>query len=324
MHSQLEVNDLSVSYPGSNQLHQVVRNVSFSLNSNEVLGLVGESGSGKSQLLLAILGLQAGNAMVSGLATLNGKNLLGLVHGELQSVRCNDIAMIFQDPMSALNPYLKIGKQLIESLVVLQKLSKRDATQQAVELLEQVRIPEPEQCLKMYPYQLSGGMRQRVMIAMALLRKPKILIADEPTTALDVTVQSEILALLHSLKEKYSLSIVLITHDMSIVAGQCDRVMVMYAGRIVEIATTTQIFNAAKHPYTQGLLRAARSQSGLTDTLYSIPGQPPKAGEELAGCAFYDRCEQHMPCCHNQLPLLTGSDIQQQACHLYTTGASRA
>ena len=313
----LAIDNLSVTFSTQQGAINAVRDVSLKLNQGEVLGLVGESGSGKTVLMNSILGLLPDNAQIDGRAEYNARNILVKDKAYLNKIRSNEIAMIFQDPMSALNPYLKISTQLTESLIINQKLSKQQAMQQAIAMLEKVQIPEAEARIHDYPYQFSGGMRQRIMIAMALLRKPKILIADEPTTALDVTVQAEILALLKTLRDEFSLSIILITHDMSIVAGQCDRILVMYAGRAVECATIDKLFYEPKHPYTQGLLAAARSQSGLTDKLVSIPGSPPRNTENISGCAFYPRCEQRMNICNHSLPVMKGDDLQQQACFLY-------
>jgi oligopeptide transport system ATP-binding protein len=321
MTALLDVQELSVEYARHGHSVAVVNRIAFSLKENEVLGVVGESGSGKTQLMLAMLGLQPDTARVSGKVLFDKNDVLSMSNRELETLRCNDIAIIFQDPMSALNPYLRIDTQLTESLIKRQGVSRTQAYDAAVQMLDRVRIPNPQLCMRQYPYQLSGGMRQRVMIAMALLREPRVVIADEPTTALDVTVQSEILALLKSLQEEFSLSIILITHDMSIVAGQCDRVMVMYAGQQVEMATTERLFYSARHPYTQGLLLAARSQSGLTDSLYSIPGQPPTQISQLSGCIFSERCDQKLAICDTTVPEMCGDTNQQQACHLYTEWA---
>ena len=313
----LDIKHVSVNFRTEHGIIYAVNDVSFQLGEGEVLGVVGESGSGKTQLMLSLLKLLPENANTSGEVLYAEKDLLKLNKQAINNVRSNDIAMIFQDPMSSLNPYLKISTQLIETLVVNQKLDKQAALKQAIEIMEKVRIPDAVRRVHDYPYQFSGGMRQRIMIAMALLRKPKILIADETTTALDVTVQAEILALLKSLRNEFALSIIFITHDMSIVAGQCDRVVVMYAGQPVEMASLDELFYEPKHPYTQGLLAAAKSQSGLTDKLVSIPGHPPVNTGIQSGCAFYPRCEQRLDVCQRVMPVMTGSNTQQQACHLY-------
>lgn len=313
----LDLKNISISFRTEQGIVQAVRDASLQLNEGEVLGIVGESGSGKTQLVLSLLGLLPDNATTQGQVSYAGKKILSLDKKELARIRSNDIAMIFQDPMSALNPYLRVSRQLTEALMLNQKMDKQQALDQAIAMLEKVRIPDAARRIHDYPHQFSGGMRQRIMIAMALLRKPSVLIADEPTTALDVTVQAEILNLLKSLRDEFSLSIIFITHDMSIVAGQCDRVVVMYAGNIVEQATLNELFYQPGHPYTRGLLEAAKSQSGLTDELISIPGHPPGNYEVLSGCVFYPRCDQRMEICERVVPIMQGSDTQQQACHLY-------
>jgi len=313
----LDIENLSVKFRTQQGVIHAVSNINLQLHEGEVLGIVGESGSGKTQLMLSLLGLLPENANVIGRVGFVEKNILSIDAQAMNQIRSNQIAMIFQDPMSALNPYLKISTQLVEAQVINQGLSKQQALKQAVEMLIKVRIPDAQQRIHDYPYQFSGGMRQRIMIAMALLRKPKVLIADEPTTALDVTVQADILRLLKSLRDEFSLSIILITHDMSIVAGQCDRIAVMYAGRMVEYATIEKLFTEPKPPYTQGLLAAAKSQSGLSAELVSIPGNPPRNTEQINGCAFYPRCEKRMKICNTVLPAMQGDETQQQACHLY-------
>lgn len=317
MATLLDIKNISVRFETEQGVVRAVNNVSMDLHEGEVLGVVGESGSGKTQLMHSLLQLLPENATATGEALFLGDNLFELKKREINTIRSNDIAMIFQDPMSSLNPYLRVSTQLTETLVLNQKITKQQAIKQAIEMLEKVRIPDAAARIHNYPYQFSGGMRQRIMIAMALLRKPKILIADEPTTALDVTVQAEILTLLKSLRHEFSLSIILITHDMSIVAGQCDRVVVMYAGSVVEQAPLDTLFYESKHPYTQGLLAAAKSQSGLTDKLDSIPGHPPRQTGHLSGCAFYPRCEKRMEVCEQVSPVMTITGPQQQACHLY-------
>ena len=313
----LTAKNISVSFSTESGVIHAVKQVSFHLVEGEVLGVVGESGSGKTQLMHSLLQLLPENATTCGEALFAGKNLLSLAKNEINGFRSNEIAMIFQDPMSSLNPYLRISTQLTEALIQNQKINKRQALEAAIEMLEKMRIPAAATRIHAYPYQFSGGMRQRIMIAMALLRKPKLLIADEPTTALDVTVQAEILTLLTLLRDEFSLSIIFITHDMSIVAGQCDRVVVMYAGRIVEQAPVDALFYEPGHPYTQGLLEAAKSQSGLTDKLISIPGHPPGNYERLTGCAFYPRCEKRLEVCEHINPVMKGTATRQQACHLY-------
>ncbi|MGD8782946.1 MAG: ABC transporter ATP-binding protein [Thioalkalispiraceae bacterium] len=313
----LDIENIAIDFATEQGSVTAVTEASFQLYPGEVLGIVGESGSGKTQLMHGLLGLLPDNASISGTVKYLDKDLLSASNKEMNQIRSNEIAMIFQDPMASLNPYLRISTQLIEALRINQDMTKAEALEKAIAMLNKVRIPEAKTRIHHYPYQFSGGMRQRIMIAMALLRNPKVLIADEPTTALDVTVQAQILALLKMLRDEFSLSIILITHDMSIVAGQCDRVITMYSGRAVEYASIEKLFYEPKHPYTQGLLAAAKSQSGLTDELVSIPGNPPRGGENIKGCAFYPRCEQRLPVCEQITPVMQGSEEQQQACHLY-------
>ena len=313
----LNIKDLCVQFKTTTGTVYAVNQVNLSLNKGEVLGIVGESGSGKSQLMLSLIRLLPQNAQVKGSVLYLDEDILQATSTRVNQFRTSEIAMIFQDPMSCLNPYLKISTQLTEALTVGQGINKKTALQQAIAMLDKVHIPDAGQRIHAYPYQLSGGMRQRVMIAMALLRKPKILIADEPTTALDVTVQAEILQLLRQLSHEFELSVLFVTHDLSVVAGQCDRVAVMYAGRIVEQAGVERLFYQAKHPYTQGLLASAKSQSGMSDKLISIPGQPPANNQPIEACAFAPRCEQRRPNCNISLPMMTGDEEQQQACFLY-------
>ena len=316
--SLLQIKNLSVSLALPRHTIYAVDNISFDLRQGEILGLVGESGSGKTQAMLAILGLTNEYTLRTGEANYRQQNLLKMPREQIQQVRGNDIAMIFQDPMSSLNPYLRISTQLIEAVQYHQQHDRRTARRLAIEMLERVQIPGASQRIDQYPHQFSGGMRQRIMIAMALLRKPKILIADEPTTALDVTVQADILALLKSLRDEFALSIIFITHDMSIVAGTCDRVIVMYAGRIAEQASVNDLFYATQHPYTQGLLKAAQSVTQTNTALYSIPGQPPRNLALHTGCAFAPRCDRQLPQCLTTIPTVTTLAPQHQcACHLY-------
>ena len=316
--SLLQVNNLSVTFTLPSHQIYAVDDISFALEQGEILGLVGESGSGKTQAMLALLGLTNEYTQCSGEVLYRGQKLLTLPSRQLQQLRGNDIAMIFQDPMSSLNPYLRVSTQLSEAVQYYQHKDRRSARKLAIDMLERVQIQQAAQRIDHYPHQFSGGMRQRIMIAMALLRRPKILIADEPTTALDVTVQADILALLKSLRDEFALGIIFITHDMAIVAGTCDRVIVMYAGRIAEQATVNDLFYATQHPYTQGLLKAAQSVTQTNDALYSIPGQPPRNLARHSGCAFAPRCDRQLPHCLNVVPTMTTSAPQHQcACHLY-------
>jgi len=313
----LEAKNISVCFNTTKGIVYAVNEVDLVLNKGEVLGIVGESGSGKTQLMHSLINLLPENAVLSGQVIYAGQNILAASTAQINTIRSNDIAMIFQDPMSCLNPYLKISTQLTEAMLISGSLSKSDAMQQAIAMLEKVQIPDAARRIYSYPYQLSGGMRQRVMLAMALLRNPKILIADEPTTALDVTVQAEILQLLKQLTAEYGLSVLFITHDLSIVAGQCDQVMVMYAGNVVEKASVDDLFYQPKHPYTQGLLASAKSQSGMSDKLVSITGQAPVNNKRQTGCPFYARCNQRIDPCEQNKPVLRSNGSQSQACHLY-------
>jgi len=301
----LDVRDLSVRFDTQHGNVQAVDSVSFSIEEGETLGLVGESGSGKSVSSLAVMGLvPSPPGVVSAEAMLLGKRDLNrLSPEELRRVRGKEVAMVFQDPMTSLNPLLTVGRQLTEVLEVHEGLSQSEAFKRAVIGLGDVGIPAPEERLAAYPHELSGGMRQRVMIAMALLCNPKVLIADEPTTALDVTIQAQILELMRDLQERHGTAILLITHDLGVVAGMSDRVNVMYAGRIVETAATTPLFDAPCHPYTQGLLRSVPDLSGVAgQDLYSIPGQPPDLAELPPGCAFAPRCSRARDECSAAVP----------------------
>jgi oligopeptide transport system ATP-binding protein len=315
--SLLSIENLSVTLSLPTHSVYAVDGISFELESGEFLAVVGESGSGKTQAMLGILGLTTDYTRCSGHAYYEQADLLVASPVALNRVRGNNIAMIFQDPMSSLNPYLRISTQLMEAIQYHQHQDRRRARHLAIEMLERVQIPDAGRRIDQYPHQFSGGMRQRIMIAMALLRQPKILIADEPTTSLDVTVQAEILTLLKTIRDDMSLSIILITHDLGIVAGTCDRVIVMYAGRIVEQASVEELFYRAKHPYTQGLIKAAQSVTSDVDELYSIQGNPPLNLQRHSGCAFYPRCERRLANCEQQIPIVTCAQQHQVACHLY-------
>ncbi|HEY3599141.1 MAG TPA: oligopeptide/dipeptide ABC transporter ATP-binding protein, partial [Paraburkholderia sp.] len=289
---------------------------SFSLESGRTLGIVGESGSGKSQTVMALLGLIASNGTVSGEASYRGQDLLKMDTRELNRIRGQRIGMIFQDPMTSLNPFLTIERQMTEALQLHRQMPRREARRRAIEALDSVRIPDAARRIGMYPHEFSGGMRQRVMIAMALLCEPDILIADEPTTALDVTVQAQIIELLRELNRERGTAIILITHDMGVVAGLCDDVMVMYAGRTVEQASARALFAAPTHPYTVGLLNALPRLTDLSDApLRTIPGNPPLPGMVGAGCAFAPRCPHVIDVCRQTRPTLKAFDDGWRACH---------
>jgi oligopeptide/dipeptide ABC transporter ATP-binding protein len=308
--SALEVANLSTQINLSRSVVEAVGNVDFRIDAGETLGLVGESGSGKSMTGLSVLGLLPnGGHIVEGSIRLGGLELVGLPDAELRALRGNGVAMIFQDSQSSLNPTMTIGEQIAEPVRLHRHVSRREAVDRALEVLDLVGMPQPKERLDDYPHQLSGGLRQRVMIAIALACEPKVLIADEPTTALDVTIQAQILALLDSLEERLGMATLLITHDMGVVAGRTDRVNVMYAGRIVETATTEQIFAGMRHPYTQALLGSIPSLAqDRSKALFTIPGQPPDLAPPPPGCRFAARCSRTTDQCMAEEPPLTGED----------------
>ena len=299
----LSVRDLRIYFERAGSVARAVNGVSFELQRGETLALVGESGSGKTLTGLALMGLlPSGARVVSGRAEFEDVDLLTAPEAALRRLRGRRIAMIFQDPLSALNPYLTVGRQITEATELHLGLSKRDARANAVELLDSVGIADAAHRVDDYPHQFSGGMRQRVMIAMALACDPVLLIADEPTTALDVTVQAQILALLAEIQEQRQISVILITHDLGVVAGTADRVAVMYAGRIVEQASVDALFAAPRHPYTIGLLNSLPSLEGERGELRQIPGTPPDPRETMSGCAFAPRCAEVMERCWTEVP----------------------
>lgn len=296
-----------------------VNNVSFELYAGETLGLVGESGSGKSLTCLSALRLnpQPASRVVAGRAMFGGKDLLALDEDVLRTYRGKHIAMILQDPMRALNPVLTIGEQLNEALILHRGLQGQALREAACELLDKVSIPNPMLSLNAYPHHFSGGMRQRVVGAMAMAGQPEVIIADEPTTALDVTVQEEFLALLKTLQKDAGLSLLLVTHDFGVVTRMCDRVAVMYAGRIVETAQTDQLFEEPLHPYSRALLSSVPDVSFRQERLFSIEGQPPSVFEPLPGCAFAPRCSRAMDHCHTQRPPEIQINDRKVSCWLY-------
>jgi len=304
----LSVNDLAVHFQMDVRIVPAVDGVSFSLSRGETLGLVGESGCGKSVTALSIMGLLPSPPakIVRGEIRFKGENLLDKTDEDMRKIRGNDISMIFQEPMTSLNPVFTIGYQISEVIMQHQKASKKEALERAIEMLRLVRIPLPEKRIKQYPHQLSGGMRQRVMIAMALACNPELLIADEPTTALDVTIEAQILELINELKEKFGSSVIMITHDLGVVAEIADRVAVMYAGRIVEYADVYSIFNNPKHPYTRGLLQAIPDMDlPRGQRLKEIKGTVPLPDEIKAGCRFKNRCEcARVECRMEEPPLM--------------------
>jgi oligopeptide transport system ATP-binding protein len=312
----LEIEHLNVSFAARHGAMPAVRDVSLAVTAAETVGVVGESGSGKTQLFMAAMGLLTRNAAVSGSVRFDGNELLGAPLPLLNGLRGSKLTMVFQDPMTSLTPHLRIGAQLSEVLTHHRGATPGDARKLSRDMLERVRIPDPSLCLRQYPHQLSGGMRQRVMIAMSLLCNPALVIADEPTTALDVTVQAQILELLRQVRSEFGMALILISHDLRVVGRIAERVLVMYAGRIVESSPTGEMWRAPQHPYTAELLRCAPDLTGpLLSRLPTLKGQPPQPQEVGAGCAFAPRCSRAAERCRRELPLLSGSATRQVACH---------
>ena len=311
----LDVKDLSVAFDTNDGTVSAVNGVSFSIDAGETLAIVGESGSGKSQTAFAIMGLLAKNGTMSGEVHFDGRRIDGLSQREMNKVRANQIAMIFQDPMTSLNPYIKISEQMIEVLTLHKGLSKREAEAESVKMLDAVRIPDAKNRIGMYPHEFSGGMRQRIMIAMSLLCRPKLLIADEPTTALDVTVQAQIMDLLDDIRTEFGTAIILITHDLGIVAGACRETLVLYGGRIMEKGPTTDIFAQPTHPYTLGLLQAVPRLDADHEELPTIPGEPPNMLKPPSGCPFAPRCGFRRDVCRKTMPPIETYGNQARACH---------
>ena len=318
----LGIEELSVSFSRRGASIPAVRQVTLAVEAGEAVGVVGESGSGKTQVFMAAMGLIAGNAAVSGRVRFEGEDILGAGAPQLNRIRGSKLTMIFQDPMTSLTPHLKIGDQLAEVLVCHAGQSWGEARTAARRMLERVRVPEPARRLNQYPHELSGGLRQRVMIGMSLLCAPALVIADEPTTALDVTVQAQIIDLLRAMRAQAGMSLVLISHDLGVVAGLVDRILVMYAGRIVESAPASALLEHPRHPYTAELLKCIPSVSGPRwERLPTLRGQPPQPGDSLEGCAFAPRCPRAALRCRSERPVLEGagvgaaSALRQVACH---------
>lgn len=301
----LEVKNLKTFFDVKAGTVKAVNDISFSIREGETVCVVGESGCGKSMTSMSIMGLISGNGRIAGGEILyKGKNLLEATPEEMCNIRGKDIAMIFQEPMSSLNPVFTIGDQIMETLLIHEGMDKKSAREKAISLLKEVGIPRADQIVDSYPHELSGGMRQRVMIAMALACNPKLLIADEPTTALDVTIQAQILDLMRNLKKKHNTAILLITHDLGVVAEMADYVVVMYAGKVVEEGPVLEIFKNPSHPYTIGLLKSKPSIYEKKEELYSIPGQVPNPIGIKDSCYFNERCSKCMEKCKDGIPVL--------------------
>jgi oligopeptide/dipeptide ABC transporter ATP-binding protein len=321
----LQVKDLKTYFNVDEGVVKAVDGVSFSLRMGETLGIVGESGSGKSVTNLSVINMipSPPGRIAGGEVLFHGKDILKMPMSEIRSIRGNKISMIFQDPMTSLNPFLRISTQMMETIILHQGLDKSAAKDKAIEMLKLAGIPAPEKRIDQYPHQFSGGMRQRVMIAMSLSCNPEILIADEPTSALDVTIQAQILDLMRDLTQRLGTAVVLITHSLGVVAGMCDTLCVMYAGRIAERGTTDQIFADPKHPYTQGLIKSVpRLDRKTSDRLFSIRGQPPNVINLPDCCPFYPRCDKAMDACKRKYPPTTElGDGRSVNCWLYSPEA---
>jgi peptide/nickel transport system ATP-binding protein len=316
----LEVQNLKTRFKTDSGTVAVVDGVGFLIHAGETLGIVGESGCGKSVTSLSIMRLLGPNGTSEGKIRFEEKELLSLSEKQMQKIRGNDIAMIFQEPMTSLNPLHTVGRQIEESLILHFNMAKKQAKERAIEMLNAVGMPRAKEIYGEYPHQLSGGMRQRVMIAMAMACDPKLIIADEPTTALDVTIQAQILDLMREVKAKTGTSIMLITHDLGIVAEMCDRVVVMYAGQVVEETDVQTLFNNPKHPYTIGLMNSTPDIAQERDYLETIPGTVPMAHQMPNGCRFAPRCSKVMDICHEQAPDLLNLDERKCRCWLYKEG----
>ena len=313
--SLLEIDKLSVTFDGDDGPVHAVNDLSLSINRGETLGIVGESGSGKSQTAFSIMGLLAPNGRTAGSVRFDGQEILGAKPKVLNKLRAERIAMIFQDPMTSLNPYMRIADQMTEVLTLHKGMSKRDALAESVRMLDAVKIPAAKERIRLFPHEFSGGMRQRVMIAMSLLCKPDLLIADEPTTALDVTVQAQIMDLLGDLQKDFGMATILITHDLGVVAGFCERVLVMYGGRVMEQGPTEPLFAQPTHPYTRGLLAAVPRVDDQDATMKAIPGNPPNMAAPPQGCPFRPRCTYAGEDCRVMLPLAPFAEGRARACH---------
>ena len=314
----LEVKDLRVQFPTEDGIVKAVDGISFSLDPGERLGVVGESGSGKSVTFLALMGLlDKKAAKITGEILFRGQDLLKLRPDEFRRIRGSEIGMVFQDPMSSLHPLYKVGKQIAEAIQAHEDVSGKDAFTRAIDMLDRVGIPKPEERASQYPHEFSGGMRQRAMIAMGLCLSPDLLIADEPTTALDVTVQAQILDLIDRMRDEFQTAVIMITHDLGVVAEHTDRVQVMYAGRVVEAGTIDHIYHGAHHPYTWGLMQSISRLDEEQERLKPIKGAPPSLIFVPSGCAFHPRCPYVMDVCKTEVPELVEEEYgHSSACHL--------
>ena len=322
----LSVKNLSTEFPVKKGIVKAVEDVSFDVDAGEILAIVGESGSGKSVTSLSVMGLLAEPGhMAGGSMEFEGKDLVHLSERDYRALRGNDMAMIFQEPMTSLNPVYRVGKQIVEANRTHENVSKKEARKRAIDMLRKVGIPSPEKRIDDYPHQMSGGMRQRVMIAMALSCNPKLLIADEPTTALDVTIQAQILDLLRRLRDDTGMAVLLITHDLGVVSETADRVVVMYCGQVVEEAEVRTLFDHPMHPYTLGLLKSIpRLEDDDSKRLYMIKGMVPNPLEMPPGCHFSDRCDSCMDICREKIPNLVDIDGHKVRCFLYENADGEA
>lgn len=315
----VEFKDLKVYFHTDKGIVKSVNGVSFDINEGETVGIVGESGCGKSVTAMSLMKLIPTSKIEGGEIIFQGKDVLKMKENELRQIRGNEISMIFQEPMTSLNPAFTVGNQIIEGIMLHQDLSKEEARKKVIDMIKLVEIPRAEEIYDSYPHELSGGMRQRIMIAMALSCNPKLLIADEPTTALDVTIQAQVLDIMKNIKEKLNTSIMMITHDLGVVAEMCDRVVVMYAGKIIEVADVVELFKNPKHPYTIGLLKSKPILGkNIGNRLYSIPGQVPNPIGIPDSCYFSDRCKKVCDKCRTQTPpLMKLQNGHSIACWLY-------
>ena len=322
----LSVKNLSTEFPVKKGIVKAVEDVSFDVDAGEILAIVGESGSGKSVTSVSVMGLLAEPGHVAGGSMeFEGKDLVTLSEREYRELRGNDMAMIFQEPMTSLNPVYRVGKQIVEAIRTHENVSKKEARERAIDMLRKVGIPSPEKRIDDYPHQMSGGMRQRVMIAMALSCNPKLLIADEPTTALDVTIQAQILDLLRRLRDDTGMAVLLITHDLGVVSETADRVVVMYCGQVVEEAEVRTLFDHPMHPYTLGLLKSIpRLEDDDSKRLYMIKGMVPNPLEMPPGCHFSDRCDSCMDICREKIPDLVDVGGHKVRCFLYENAEGQA